>query len=430
MIGEILATGDEIRTGALIDSNSAHIARAMMDAGVDVVRHQCVGDRLEDLVWMLQEISRRADVAVVTGGLGPTLDDRTAEAAARAAGVNLVLNPLALNTVEAFFKARQRKMADINRKQAYLPQGAECLSNPIGTAAGFALRIERCTFFFLPGVPREMHRMLADSVLSRIGGLSGGTPEVFRVQTISTFGLPESNTAERLCGFDHAFPDIQLGLRAKFPEIQIKLYARGRDEDDLKNRMAPAQNWVVEKMADYVFSNEGQSMPAVVGALLKENGASLAIAESCTGGLISHMFTDVPGSSEYFLFSGVTYSNHAKQQVLGVSAGTLETYGAVHEHTAKEMAAGARNVSGATYGLSTSGIAGPDGGTADKPVGTVCIGLATPLKVVGQRFTFLGLNRDRNKAIFAMTAMDILRRHLLKDPGLPVFPRHGGVEPV
>jgi nicotinamide-nucleotide amidase len=412
MIGEILTTGDEIRTGALIDSNSAHIARAMMDAGVDVVRHQCVGDDLDDLVLILKEISHRADVAVVTGGLGPTSDDRTAEAAARAAGVGLVLDQTALKTVEAFFKARGRKMSDTSRKQAFLPQGAECLNNPIGTASGFGLRIERCSFFFLPGVPREMHRMLAESVLPRISALFGGPPMFFQVQTISTFGLPESNTTERLAGFENEFPAIQLGLRAKFPEIQIKLYARGSNEDELKTGMAPALNWVVEKMADYVFSCDGQSMQAVTGALLKAKHASLAIAESCTGGLISHMLTDVPGSSGFFLFSGVTYSNHAKQEVLGVSAGTLEKYGAVHERTAKEMAAGARRISGATYGLSTSGIAGPEGGTPDKPVGTVCIGLATPRKVVGHRFTFLGLSRDRNKAIFAITAMDTLRRHL------------------
>ena len=415
MIGEILATGDEIRTGALIDSNSAHIAQAMMEAGVHVVRHQLVGDDLEDLVLILKEISRRADVAVVTGGLGPTSDDRTTEAAAKAAGVDLVLDQEALDTVEAFFRSRKRKISDTSRKQAFLPQGAECINNPIGTAAGFRLRIEKCSFFFLPGVPREMYRMLAESVLPRISRLFTGTttPKLFRIQTISTFGLPESNTAERLSGFEKSFPDIQLGLRAKFPEIQIKLYARGRNEDDLKIRMAPAIDWVVGKMTDYVFSCEGQSMQTVLGALLKENSASLAIAESCTGGLISHRFTDVPGSSEFFLFSGVTYSNHAKQAVLGVSADTLRKYGAVHECTAVEMAAGARKISGATYGLSTSGIAGPDGGTSDKPVGTVCIGLATPQDVVGHRFTFLGLNRDRNKAIFAMTAMDTLRRHLL-----------------
>ncbi|MBW2410748.1 MAG: competence/damage-inducible protein A, partial [Deltaproteobacteria bacterium] len=245
MTGEILATGDEIRTGALIDRNSAHIARAMMDTGVDVVRHQSIGDDLNGLVLILKEISQRADVAVVTGGLGPTSDDRTAEAAAIAAGVDLVLDEEALSTVEAFFKVRKRKMSDTNRKQAFIPQGAECLSNPIGTACGFSLRIAKCRFFFLPGVPREMHRMLAESVLPRISGLFDGIPTLFRVQTIATFGLPESNTAERLSGFENEFPDIQLGLRAKFPEIQIKLYARGRNENDLKTGMAPALEWVV-----------------------------------------------------------------------------------------------------------------------------------------------------------------------------------------
>lgn len=413
MIGEILTTGDEIRCGALIDSNSAHIAQVLLDAGVDVGRHQSVGDDLASIVTLLAEIARRADIAVVTGGLGPTTDDRTAEAAARAAKVDLELDPEALKTVESFFRARDRRMSDNNRKQAFLPHGAECLPNPVGTACGFCLQIERCLFYFLPGVPREMHLMLAQSVVPRISGLLGRDRMIYRIQTISTFGLTESVTAERLSGFETAFPDIQLGLRAKFPEIQIKLYTRGRNENELKAMLTPAMKWVVEQMQDYVFSHDGQSMQAAIGALLRNKHASLAIAESCTGGLISHRFTDVPGSSDYFLFSGVTYSNDAKQKVLGVSAETLNQYGAVHEQTAKEMAVGARKICGATYGLSTSGIAGPDGGTPDKPVGTVCIGLAAPQQVVGQRFTFLNLSRRMNKEIFSMTAMDVLRRHLL-----------------
>jgi len=294
-----------------------------------------------------------------------------------------------------------------------LPRGAECLPNPVGTACGFCLTIERCVFYFLPGVPREMRLMLAQSVVPRIIGLLGRDRRVYCIQTISTFGLTESVTAARLSEFETIFPDIQLGLRAKFPEIQIKLYAHGRNENELKDRLRPAINWVVEQMQDYVFSRDGQSMQAAVGALLRNKHASLAIAESCTGGLISHRFTDVPGSSDYFLFSGVTYSNDAKQKVLGVSAETLNQYGAVHEQTAKEMAAGARKICGATYGLSTSGIAGPDGGTPDKPVGTVCIGLAAPRQAIGQRFTYLNLSRRMSKEIFAMTAMDVLRRHLL-----------------
>lgn len=413
MIGEILATGDEIRSGALIDSNSAYIAQTLMDEGVAITRHHCVGDDLDGLVAILNEIAARADVAVVTGGLGPTSDDLTTQAAAKAAGVGLELDPEALKIVEAFFRARGREITEISRKQAFLPSGAECLANPIGTAAGFHLLIKGCSFYFLPGVPREMRRMLAECVLPHMTRSLGHARRNYRIQTISTFGLTESVTAERLYGFETAFPAISLGLRARFPEIQIKLYVHGSNENKLQTRLTPAADWVTERMAEHVFSRDGQSMQAVIGELLNKKRESLALAESCTGGLISHLLTDVPGSSDYFLFSGVTYSNAAKQKVLGVSADTLKQHGAVHEDTAKEMAVGARKLCGATYGLSTSGIAGPTGSSPDKPVGTVCIGLAAPQQAEGYRFTFLNLSRPMNKEIFAMTAMDVLRRHLL-----------------
>lgn len=413
MIGEILATGDEIRTGALIDSNSAFIAEKLEEAGVQIARHNCVGDDLNEMVAIVKEISRRADLAVVTGGLGPTADDRTAEAAAKANGVPLVTDPSALRSVENFFKTRRRKLTDINRKQARLPEGSECLNNPVGTAPGFELMIEGCSFFFLPGVPHEMRRMLSTSVLPRIFELFGNDRDFNLLKTISTFGLPESLTAERLSGFEGAFDDIQLGLRAKFPEIQIKLYTSGSQQDKLQRRLTAASSWVVEKLGDHIFSDKQESMQAVVGSLLQAKNENLAVAESCTGGLISHLLTEVSGSSDYFLFSGVTYSNQAKQSVLGVSPATLSRHGAVHEQTAVEMAQGARTITGATYGLSTSGIAGPDGGTREKPVGTVCIGLASPQTTAGFHFTFPNFSRTMNKQLFAMTALDLLRRHLL-----------------
>jgi nicotinamide-nucleotide amidase len=418
MIAEILATGEEIRSGAVIDSNSSHIAQKLEEAGIHVVRHNCVGDDFNALVSILHEIAKRSDLAVVSGGLGPTEDDLTAAAAAKAAGVDLAFDPLALKTVEAFFAARNRKMTEISRKQAMLPEGAECLSNPVGTAPGFCLTINQCLFFFLPGVPHEMRQMLATSVLPRIFELLGKNRYFYRVKTLSSFGLTESLTAERLYGFESAFADIKLGLRVKFPEIQIKLYTSGSNEDDLNARLTRASCWVMEKIENHIFSEKGDSMPKVIGDLLKERNETLAIAESCTGGLISDMITDVPGSSDYFIFSAITYSNQAKEEVLGVSISTLKKYGAVHEQTAKEMAAGVRRVSGATYGLSTSGIAGPDGGTKDKPVGTICIGLATPHGSNGRRFTFTDYDRARNKQFFAMIALDILRRGLL------------GIEPI
>jgi nicotinamide-nucleotide amidase len=212
--------------------------------------------------------------------------------------------------------------------------------------------------------------------------------------------------------FHGLFPDLVMGFRAFFPEIHIKLYGKGRDESDLNRQMDAAVRWVAEHLGEVVISQKGEPMEAAVGRLLLDKKATLALAESCTGGLIANRLTDVAGSSGYFLFSGVTYSNHAKVKVLGVSPETLRKYGAVHEQTAMEMALGARQAAGADYGLSTTGIAGPDGGSPDKPVGTVCIGLASPDGLKGWRFQLSGGERLRNKTLFAVKALDLLRREL------------------
>jgi len=411
---EILITGDEIRTGAAVDRNSSHIAMKLQEDGFSVRRHTCIGDNMEDLVSTLKEIGSRADVAVVTGGLGPTLDDITAQAAARSIGVDLVMNLSALDNVESYFKARHRLMPDSNKKQAMLPQGAEPILNPVGTAPGFMLKIGRCMFFFLPGVPFEMQIMLSDTVLPRLGDMRGVNDEFNLTKTISTFGLTESVGAERVADVSRMFPEITLGFRAKFPEIQIKLYGRGKNKEALRKVVAEAAESVLKKLEENVFSMDGIPMEAVVGRLLSAEKATLAVAESCTGGLISHMLTNVPGSSDYFLFSGITYSNESKIRVLGVSSEVLEQYGAVHEKTAKEMAEGVRRISDADFGLSTSGIAGPSGGTDDKPVGTVCIGLADRQSSSGFRFFYPLNSRSINKKIFAVKALDILRRHLIE----------------
>jgi nicotinamide-nucleotide amidase len=413
MITEILATGDEIRTGVIIDSNSAHIAEVLEDSGLKVVRHSCVGDDMGELVDILKEISGRADVAVVTGGLGPTTDDLTAAAAASAADVPLALNEAAMRSMEAFFEKRKLLMSISNRKQAMLPRGAECLENPIGTAPGFSLQIVECLFFFLPGVPAEMRRMLKEEVLPRIREF-GGPGRIFnRSRTLSTFGLTESATGERLSGLERNFPEIKVGMRIEFPVIHVKLYARGEDDNALLRRLNGAVDWASVKLGRKLFSIDGSSMEAVVGRLLLEKGKTVAVAESCTGGLIAHRLTNVPGSSSYFLFSGVTYSNEAKIRILGVSQETLAGHGAVHEQTAMEMAEGARQAAGADYGLSTTGIAGPEGGSAEKPVGTVCIGLTTPEGASGLRFHYRFEDRLLHKKIFATKALDLLRRELL-----------------
>jgi nicotinamide-nucleotide amidase len=240
-----------------------------------------------------------------------------------------------------------------------------------------------------------------------------GKTDMLRVRTVSVFGLTKSATAAQLSEFKRLFPHSRLKLRAKFPIVRVKIQADGPNPVHSKDLLEDGIQWVCQRLGNEVFSDSGQSMEQVVGMLLHEKKATLAVAESCTGGLIANLLTDVPGSSDYFLLSAVTYANQAKMKILDVSTKTLEKNGAVSEQTAREMAMGAKNVVDATYGLATSGIAGPGGGTDDKPVGTVCIGLATPLSATAHRFYFPHHNRKRTKYIFAITALDLLRRELL-----------------
>lgn len=419
MTAEILSTGDEIRTGTLVDTNTAYIAEKLEETGIEVTRHLSVGDDIQILVSVLLEISARSDIAVVTGGLGPTTDDLTAEAAAKAAGKKLALNESALSDIRALFEKSGRPMSPSNEKQAMFPEGAECLKNPLGTAPGFSIKIGKCTFFFVPGVPFEMKRMLADHVIPAVQKMQGKDKFLNITRTIRTFGLGESIVGERVAGITKEFGEIKLGLRASFPETHVKLYIRGNDENKMRAVLDNAVKWAVEKIGGYIFSIDETPIEEIIGRLLKEKHATLSIAESCTGGLIADIITNVPGSSDYFLFSGITYSNQAKIDILGVKPKTLEKYGAVSEETVHEMAEGVRKITGSNYGLATSGIAGPDGGTENKPVGTVCIGLAGPASTIARKYKppFRRFNssygsRLMNKKWFAMRALEILRREL------------------
>lgn len=419
MIAEILATGDEIRSGALVDSNSAYVAEALERSGVAVVRHQSVGDDLEMLIPTISDISQRADIVVVTGGLGPTVDDRSAEAAAKSCGVPLVLDARALEDIERFFNERGLPPSPSNKKQAMLPQGSDALYNPVGTAPGFCIKIHRCTFFFVPGVPYEMKRMLEDQVLPRVEKMQGDKRQYSLVRTFSTFGLPESVVGEKVVGVTDEFPELTLGLRAKFPEIQVKLYLRTEDEPAGQALLDKAAQWVSDRLGVSLFSIADRSMAEEVGRMLLERQATLAVAESCTGGLIGNWLTNSPGSSAYFILSAVTYHNQAKVDILGVGEQTLIDHGAVSEKTAREMAQGARRTGQSTFGVATTGIAGPDGGTEEKPVGTICIAVATPERTISRQLKFTFGRRLMNKRIFAMAALDMLRRELSREASLP-----------
>ena len=413
MILEILSTGDEVLTGAVVDSNSAHMARELTDAGFEVRRHGCVGDDEGEMVRVLLEMAGRADALVVTGGLGPTEDDRTAAAAARAAGCSLKEHPRARRELEAYYAAKNFAVTPSGLKQTLLPEGADCLSNPVGTACGFCVPIKKVPAFFLPGVPFEMKTMLEKEVMPRLLPLRGEERLHLETRTLKLFGLGESSTGDILAGAADGLDGVRLGYRAVFPEVHVKLYARGENPDQVAILLDRAQERVATRLGDRIFSDDGRKLEAVVGDLLRQKGQTLALAESCTGGLLAHRITEVAGSSDYFLFSGVTYSNSAKTRVLGVSPQTLEAHGAVSTQTAAEMAKGARKVSGAHWGISTSGIAGPGGGTDEKPVGTVCIGVSGPSLDYSGRLVFSFNRRQANKAVFAQSALELLRRALL-----------------
>lgn len=420
MKAEIISTGDEIRTGSLVDTNTAYLAQELEDLGIEVVRHSTVGDDLDALSNLFAEAGGRADVVLVSGGLGPTSDDLTAAAAAKAAGVELEQNTEALRQMEAYYDMRKFKLSGANLKQSYLPQGCGVLHNQNGTAPGFGLKINRARCFFMPGVPPEMKGMFNNAVMPKLVGMLGQDAMIRTVWVCSCFGLGESTVYERLADFEKLYPDLILGFRASIPIVEVKIYANGNEAPTLECRLREASMWVMDKLKGYVFAEGSKSLAEAVGDLLRERRQTMAAAESCTGGLIASQITDIAGSSDYFLLSAVTYANTAKENVLGVKINTLMDYGAVSLETVREMAVGAREAVNADYGLAISGIAGPDGGSPDKPVGTVCIAVATADDVIARKLERNYGNRLRNKSMFAALALDMLRRVILGEEDLTV----------
>jgi competence/damage-inducible protein CinA-like protein len=412
---EILSQGDEVVTGQIADTNAAYLSERLTELGFTVTRHTTVGDRLDDLRDALCEIARRADVCIGTGGLGPTADDLTADAVARAFDRPLVFDEEAMRQIEAMYSRFKRVMPEINRKQAWLPGGSLPLYNAWGTAPGFAVETERAWMAFMPGVPREMHAMFKERVepeLRRRFALRAG-----RLVTLRTTGAGESDLQQRVAGFTH--PGVVLGFRTILPENWIKLRFESDVEpetvrqltDEVASRVG-SPLFAIEGLPDHpLAAPAGGGLAHVVGRLLTVRAETLTVAESCTGGRVASMCTAVPGSSAWFLDGVVVYANAAKMRLLGVQSDTLARHGAVSPEVAVEMARGAQTRSGATYALSITGIAGPDGGTPGKPVGTVEVALATADGVESRTF-HLGGDRDRIQSLSAAGALDLLRRRL------------------
>jgi len=403
---EILTVGDEVLSGAITDTNAVWLSERLWSRGYELHWRSTVADEPEKITEALLTASKRSQAVIVTGGLGPTLDDITLETAAQAFGLKLHLNEIALQAIKNRFKKIGREMTSNNEKQALLPEGSHMIPNKLGTAPGCHVIYEGAHFFFLPGVPREMKQQFDDSVLPAIESLqSEKRGYVYRF--LRCFGAPEATMAQKLESID--LTGVDLAYRVAFPEIYIKVSSWGPDPNFLERRVAAVEQQIRERLGDLVYSEGEETLPALIGRLLKEKQATLATAESCTGGYLASLLTDIPGSSAYFDRGVVTYSNASKTEILSVPESVIKTFGAVSSETAVAMAKGVRKLARATYGIGITGIAGPGGGTPEKPVGTVHIALDAEDETVERELHF-ATTREWFKRVVAFSAMDLLRK--------------------
>ena len=415
--GEIITIGNELISGKTLDINSCYAAEKLTAIGVHVIKITSVGDNYEMVSDTIKKALKRADFVIVTGGLGSTKDDLTNEIVARALNRPLVLNNDALKHIKEKVKEMGLNMKPSFEKMAWMPEGAKMLDLE-GNACGYILVHDNISLYFLPGVPEQMQYLLDKFVIPDIiKKRKKDLPIVIR-KIIKLYGINEALIADALKDIGQDTDNILLGFYPEFPEHHITITARGMNKEKIEKEMDKVETKIKERLSSYIFATGDERMEDVIGKLLREKRLTLSVAESCTGGLIEHRITNVPGSSEYFKGGVVVYSNEAKIKILGVKAETLRKSGAVSSETAKEMAEGVRKCIPADIGIAVTGIAGPEGGTKEKPVGTVFIGLSTDRDIITKRYRFYG-NREQIKLNTSMMALDWIRRYINGDPFLP-----------
>ncbi len=400
MIAEIVAIGDELLHGGALDTNSKYIARELEQLGVVVRRFSVVGDDPAQLRGALDEACGRADVVLATGGLGPTLDDRTRDVVAELLGQPLRFDEASWQQILAWFARFDRPCPDSNRRQAELPSTAEALINAVGTAPGFVAKIRRASLFAMPGVPREMKVMLRDEVFPRLRSLGGLTPTAHHL--LRVLGPSEAMLGERLAEFMQPASNPQVGITASGGMLTVRIVGVAATSHEASALCEQTAAVLRPRLGDWLFAEGEGELPEIVLSRLRETGSTVAFAESCTGGLCAARLTDCAGSSAALQGGVVAYSNDAKRQLLGVPGELLELHGAVSEPVAAAMAAGARKAFDASCAVSTTGIAGPAGGSREKPVGTVCIGYADASGASAWTVQIPNLGRSfvRNRAVF------------------------------
>lgn len=412
---EIICTGDEVLTGKIVNSNFSYMSQRLEDVGLTVIWGTTVGDDRERLLEAFRLAAARADAVIVNGGLGPTVDDLSQEIAAKAAGVELALDEAWLKRMEEFFTRRGRVMPANNRKQAMLPVGSEMLDNPVGTACGFALDIGKARFFFTPGVPRELKRMLEEQIIPRLLARSGA-PGVIRLKRFHSYGIGESHADQLLAGVEDLVPEggVKLGFRAHYPQLETKITIRGRDDADIERKLAPVQAAVRRQLGNFILAEDDQTLEGVVLAELAKRGASLAVVESFTAGQIAGRLAHLPGAEAIFRLGVIAREPARFAQVLEGAGSAV----ALDIGTASKLAAAARAESGASHALAVL-IALDEGGDRLDFGGTLAIAIADGAGVATREARILG-GRDWLRLGAVEMGLDSLRRHL---QGLPIDER-------
>jgi nicotinamide-nucleotide amidase len=413
---EILAIGDELLYGQTLDTNSHWISGELDKAGIRVIRRTTIGDREEEILKAFAEAEQRVDIILITGGLGPTSDDLTKPCLARYFDCEVRMHEQALADLTEFFKSRGRELTETNRKQAELPVCCTMIPNPLGTAAGMWFDKNGKVFVSMPGVPHEMRNMMTQTIIPKLQQVFK-TPVIYH-KIIRTVGIGESYLADKIKDWEKNLPaHIRLAYLPSLGEVKLRLTAFGPEKSKLEAEVEKLVDAFLPLAGEFVYGFDDEPLEVSIGNLLKEHKLTLSIAESCTGGYVSHLITSVPGSSEYFQGSMIPYAYEIKMQQLGVKSETLAQYGAVSEQTIREMATQVRAKFGTSIGIATSGIAGPGGATPEKPVGTVWIGYADEHQVVARK---LQLSKDRlvNIKMSSVAVLNLIRQNVQALVGL------------
>lgn len=407
---EVLTIGDELLIGQVINTNQAFIAEALNGIGVDVARMTTVGDDAAAIQSAFAAAEKSADLVIVTGGLGPTHDDITRTVVCRFFGTTLVRNQAVLDHIAAIFRERNLALTPLNEDQALVPATARVLHNPAGTAPGLLFEREGKSFIVLPGVPHEMKAIMMESVLPYLAPRVSGT--VIRHHTLRTTGIAESHLAAEIGNVGDFLNGATLAFLPSPTGVRLRITVHAKDDATASGQVQAIEDQLTARIGKYVYGTGEDELETVLGRILMERRMTIAVAESCTGGLIASRITDVSGSSAYFERGVVAYSNASKTNLLGVPASMIDAHGAVSSEVAAAMAAGVRRASGTDIGLSTTGIAGPTGGTPEKPVGLVWIGFADAAESIALKFNF-GRDRLRTKERAAQAALELVRRKVL-----------------